>query len=202
MEKPNMNTFLQTVTGGAIFLTCLTGLTSQAMASDQIPKGWFKAGNAPQHYSISKDSQTSANTVKTSIRIKSLPSAGVGFTTLMQSVQAKHYLGQRVRLSAQIKTDKLAGWGGLWMRIDGPGGKVLGFDNMQNRKIQGTLPWKPYAVVLDIPAGSEHIAFGVLVSGQGDLWLDSFKFEVVDKSVPVTGTLTESIGPQNLDFGD
>jgi hypothetical protein len=93
--------------------------------------------------------------------------------------------------------------GGLWMRVDAPKRRSVSFDNMQNRPITGTSDWRSYAVVLDVPAESESISFGVLLAGQGRVWIDNVRFEVVDASVPVTGH-REPAGPgpapSNLDF--
>ena len=72
------------------------------------------------------------------------------------------------------------------MRVDGEGGKVLSFDNMQNRQIQGTRDWKQYEVVLDVPAESVGIYFGILLVGKGQVWLSQVQFEVVGTDVPTT----------------
>jgi hypothetical protein len=40
--------------------------------------------------------------------------------------------------------------------------------------------------VLDIPENSAVIAFGVILSGRGHVWLDQCKFEVVDEKTPTT----------------
>ncbi len=148
-----------------------------AIAADYIPTGWFKLGSKPQEYSINKDTQKSSPKVSNSLLIKGLPNADLkGFTTLMQAIKAKQYIGKRVRLAAKIKSHQLKGWAGLWMRIDGKN-KNLGFDNMENRKITGTTNWKEYSVVLDVSSGSEEIAFGVLTSGAGSIWIDSIRFD-------------------------
>jgi hypothetical protein len=58
-------------------------------------------------------------------------------------------------------------------------------------------------VVLDVPSDGFAIAFGVLLSGPGTVWVDDFKFERVPTTTPVT---SPSVGqgqprsPVNLDF--
>ena len=76
-----------------------------------------------------------------------------------------------------MKSVDVVDWAGLWMRVDGPGKKMLGFDNMQNRPLVGTKDWQQYQVVLDVPEESVHIAFGVLLSGKGQLWVSDVVFE-------------------------
>jgi hypothetical protein len=71
------------------------------------------------------------------------------------------------------------------MRVDGAG-SLLAFDNMQNRPIKGTTDWKRYDVVLDVPPEAKALAFGLLLAGNGQIWFDDLRLEVVDRSVAVT----------------
>lgn len=58
--------------------------------------------------------------------------------------------GHHVRFSGYIKTENLThGWAGLWWRVDGEPGKLLAFDNMQDRGAKGTSPWTPYSISID-----------------------------------------------------
>ena len=107
----------------------------------------------------------------------------------MKGMDPDDYLGHRVRMSAYIKTEDVEGWAGMWMRVDGesPPTIALSFDNMQNRPITGTTDWEAYEIVLDVPKEAENIAFGVLLSETGRVWVDDVVFEIVDNQVPVTG---------------
>ncbi|MEJ2884315.1 hypothetical protein [Pedobacter sp. GR22-6] len=164
-------------------------------------KGWFLAGSNPESYEIGtvKDAERNGN-----VAFLKSKKAVDGFGTIMQSFNPSTYLGKRVRLSGYIKSKDVKSWAGMWFRIDGPDkDNVLAFDNMQKRPITGTTGWKKYEIVLDAPENSKGFAFGVLQAGPGEVWLDDLKFEVVDKSVPVTNILekgTAVSGPQNLDF--
>ncbi len=124
-----------------------------------------------------------------------------GFGTLMQTFQASAYLNKRLRYSAYVKSEEVENWAGLWMRIDGSQAKMLGFDNMQNRPIKGTLDWQPYEIVLNVPQDSTNIAFGILLEGSGQVWLSDIRFTEVASDVSVTD-LTKSYPdqPENLDF--
>ncbi len=125
------------------------------------------------------------------------------FATMMQQFKADKYRGTRLRLSCFIKTRDVQHYAGLWMRIDSASEDVLQFDNMSNRPISGTSEWNHYAVVLDVPEQSATIAFGVLLSGPGQVWVDRFAFEKVDLSVESTNMETSSMlldEPINLSF--
>jgi hypothetical protein len=67
---------------------------------------------------------------------------------------------------------------------------------------QGTAGWQRYEVVLDVPKDATSISFGVLLTGGGEVWLNSTKFDVVGDDIPVTGW-GESLlpnAPVNLEF--
>ena len=163
-------------------------------------KGWFLAGSNPESYEIGTVKDTERNSTVAFLKSKK---AVDGFGTIMQSFNPTTYLGKRVRLSGYIKSKDLKSWAGMWFRIDGAEKKILAFDNMQKRPITGNTEWKKYEIVLDAPENSTGFAFGVLQAGPGQVWLDDLKFEVVDKTVPLTNILEngpETSGPQNLDF--
>jgi hypothetical protein len=184
-----------------VIATAMATLTFFAfkVADKEKVKGWFLAGSYPEGYDIGveKNAERHSNVAY----LKSIkPIKGDKFGTIMQSFFPEDYLGKRVKLTCYIKTDQVTEWAGLWFRIDGPSKIALGFDNMQDRPIKGTTGWKKYEIVLDVPGNSHAIAYGVLLSGPGTVWLDDMTFEVVRKDVPLT---KESVNkPQNTDFED
>ncbi|MCE2988992.1 MAG: hypothetical protein ACK5UX_15935 [Burkholderiales bacterium] len=184
----------------AALLGALIALT--VSAQPRIP-GWMLAGSDPQSYSIG----ISEKAGRLGGPAGYLQGRGDtdGFGTMMQTFLASQYEGNRVRISAQIKTENLKQAAGLWMRVDGKRGKVLSFDNMMDRPIKGSTDWKRYEIVLDAPSGTERIAFGVLMVDRGHLWVEDVKFEVVSATVPVTTKTVppedpDARAPQNLDF--
>lgn len=187
----------------ATALATLSLLTILAFKPFDDIKGWFLAGSNPESYEIGLVKDTERNGNVAFLRSKK---AVDGFGTIMQSFNPSIYLGKRVRLSGYIKSKDLKSWAGMWFRIDGPDKEnALAFDNMQKRPIKGTTAWQKYEIVLDAPENSTGFAFGVLQAGPGEVWLDDLKFEIVDKSVPVTNILDKSqtiSGPQNLNFED
>lgn len=174
-----------------------TALLVPTLASAASPAGWFLAGKDPASYVMEQDSKT-AHEGKTSARFASTREPK-GFGTMMQSFEPGEYRGKRVRLSAFVKAKQIRDWAGMWMRVDGPDMRSLGFDNMQGRPIRGTSDWKRYDIVLDVDDTAKGIAFGILMEGPGTLWLDEVKFQIVDESVPTTGGASKR-KPENLDF--
>ena len=148
-------------------------------------QSWFLAGDTPQDYAYGIDPTLRPNG-KASAYLKAGVAQPTGFGTLMQAFQGIEYRGKRLRMSGSVKAQEVEQWAGLWMRVDGDGGKTLSFDNMQNRPIQGTGDWKRYDIVLDVPAESVGIYFGILLAGKGQVWLSNVQFQVVGKEVPTT----------------
>jgi AraC family transcriptional regulator len=122
----------------------------------------------------------------------------------MQDVKAVLMRGKRIKMSAYLKAEDVR-WAALWMRVDGPEGIMLGFDNMADRPVKGTHDWRKYEVVLDVAEASIQVAFGVLLAEQGRVWADDFEFEEVGDDVATTDLLKGmpvAPGPVNLGFED
>ena len=185
------NTILMILTLlGAAVLASFAG-----SAADRIPKGWSKDGTRPHIYEVGLDAFVK-HSDKASAYIKLAGPDAVGFCTLMQSFKANGYHGKRVRMSAWVRTEN-ADSAQLWLRLDSANG-IAGFDNMNNRQVRGTVDWKKYELVLDVPTNTVKIAFGALLAGNGQAWVDDFVFEVVGKDTPTTNMLP----PEQMKEGD
>jgi hypothetical protein len=165
------------------------------------PAGWFLAGSAPADYNMGMDAKT-FHGGKGSGFLASSAVKPTGFGTLMQQFTPHQFVGKRVRLSAWVKSERIVDWAGVWMRVDGTSGKSVAFDNMQSRPIKGTNDWTKYDVVLDVPSDAANLAFGILIAGSGEAWIDDVSFAVVDTSVATTERPKEPqpTAPANLDF--
>lgn len=161
--------------------------------------GWILAGSHPEAYEYGTEKRSHEQKCG---YLRSKDEWDIdGFGTLMQSFKADKYRDQRLRYSAQVKAEKVESWAGLWMRVDGPSQRrVLAFDNMQSRPIQGTTDWQSYEVVLDVPQEGVDIAFGILLHGPGRVWISDIQFDVVDADTPITRSRYQSDQPVNLDF--
>lgn len=152
-----------------------------------LPTGWYAAGSKPAHYDMGIDKDVQLNG-KNAATIKSNTKKTSGFGTLMQTCSPNKYRGKRIRMSGYIKSENVASWAGLWLRVDEKSSQVpLAFDNMHDRPVKGTTEWKKYEIVLDVPSNAYLLAYGVLMDGAGQVWFANFNFEEVDNSVPTTG---------------
>jgi hypothetical protein len=186
-------------------IVAAVGLSAGALCA-AAPRGWYLAGSKPQDY------QTGVNdTLYNGHRVaflQSVATAPSGFGTLMQDFRADVYAGKRVRFSAMLKTENVADWAGIWMRIDKNTGsaspKMLVLDNMHDRPVKGTEDWKKCEVVLDVPKDATGIFFGLMLNGSGNVMMSDAKIETVGLDVPTTAKpIPDRVAPSapaNLDF--
>ena len=161
----------------------------------QAPAGWYGAGSHPGEYDMVVDRATKhGGAASATIRCKEANPSN-GFGTLMQTFKADGFRGKRLRLTGYVKSEGVADWAGLWVRVDGSEKTRLAFDNMGDRKIEGTTDWTKYTIVLDVPEDAAAIAFGLLMAGKGQTWVDDLAFDVVGPDVATTGLDVE---PQEL----
>ena len=160
---------------------------------------WIKAGSKPADYDMGVTSSEHHSGSKCAF-IKSKIAKISGFGTYMQTSAADAYLGKSVQMTGWIKSKDVKDWAGMWMRVDGPNPyQYLSFDNMQNRPITGTTDWKECTIVLDVPDSAKDLAFGVLLSGTGEVYFDDISFKILG---PATGNKGPDLmrGPSDLNF--
>ena len=172
----------------ALVIVFVTFSFTTSRAQNNCLKNWILDGNKWDSYETGCDT-TIFHSGKTSAYLKSVKQKIKGFGTIMQTINAGQYHGQRIRFSAWVKTKDVEDWAGLWMRVDDYNiyNFSLSFDNMFDRPIKGTKDWQKYEIVLDVPITGSKILFGILLSGAGKVWMDEVMLETVDKTVPVTG---------------
>lgn len=177
----------------------LTAAFAEDATSDKPINGWLFSESVPQEY-VSGTTQVDGVTGKSAF-IKAISASPTGNATLRQEIAADNYRGQRLRLSAEIKTDD-AGRVLLWVRVDGPQMKMLHFTDTEDRPVSGTTQWKRYDVVLDVPSDAVDIAFGYNLKGDGTAWARAFKLEPVGTDVPAPDSTGSALSdkPVNADF--
>ncbi|MGB3079913.1 MAG: S41 family peptidase [Saprospiraceae bacterium] len=115
------------------------------------------------------------------------------------------YAGKEIEVRAYMKLINVAdGVIGLMLRIDGESGP-LGFENMMDKKIEGTSDWKLYSVKLPYPENAKNIYIGALLSGTGQLWVDDFQV-LIDGKDPLyakvkKGTEYKAVHDKEFDKG-
>jgi hypothetical protein len=135
---------------------------------NELQADWFQAGS--DHANYSSGTYLGVGGIEKAMFIRGRNSSATGFSTVMREDKADRYRGQRVKLSATIKTEISSGRAAMWLRIDAADGSVLGFDNMEDRPILGTTDTKKYTIELDVPPAAAMVAYGVLFQGEGTVY--------------------------------
>jgi hypothetical protein len=170
-----------------------------------MPAGWITSGSRPEQYEMGVDpSEAGSPAVIRCIIEQDTPGyRESGFATMMQTINAGRYRGHRLRLRAELMTENVSGAGTIWMRVDGSPSASLRFDNMVQRKengsLKGSVPWSTREIVLDIPDEAGKINFGFFQQGAGTTRARAFNLSEVGSDVPETaGAYPDE--PVNLDF--
>jgi hypothetical protein len=154
------------------------------------PKGWVVGGTSDGLYAGDVDAEVrSEGAASGTLRSVQPPPSAYDFGVLSQGADAGTFRGQRVRFSAMVRTRGVKDWAGLWLRVDGPNGadgQPLAFDNMHDRPIEGDTEWTREAIVLEVPSTASGLAYGLLLTGEGQAWLDDVRIERVGPDVPTT----------------
>ncbi|MBS1854423.1 MAG: erythromycin esterase family protein [Acidobacteria bacterium] len=100
--------------------------------------------------------------------------------------------GRHVHLSGYIQTSGITGYAGYWMRVVGPSGERLGFNDMSGIGPGGSTGWQQYSFEVDVSPDAVDVLFGTVQKGDGTAWfdqvaitLDGLPYE--DAAAPNTG---------------
>lgn len=157
----------------------------------EVPTGWFAPPiNARNGYTIELSDEGAKTGRRVVLMSKSAtPSSEAGETlpgttlgNVMQVADATPYRGKRVRFSGWVRTEVLplgllGGRAQAWFRVDRPGGHMGFFDNMQDRPIRGK-DWERFEIIGDIALDAETINFGLMLFGNGKVWLDGVAVDI------------------------
>jgi hypothetical protein len=101
------------------------------------------------------------------------------FGALMQRIPGQGLGGRALHLEAEVCTEGVRGWAGLWLRVDGPG-RTLFFDNMRDRPLRGSTPWATHRLSVALPPETAWVNYGALLAGVGTVWIDDVRVLVRD----------------------
>lgn len=143
--------------------------------TEELPSGWIKWGESD----LGID-QTITVSGKNSLFIQVNEDQEFGSAALRLPANFK---GKKITLEGFIKYENATdGHVGLLMRID-KDEQSLGFDNMQNQKLQGTADWKKYSITLDFKENADEIYVAGIIVGKGKAWFDNFKVTIDGKPI-------------------
>lgn len=113
--------------------------------------------------------------------------------------------GDTVELRGWLKTENVAGFAGLWLRVDAHG-KAVEFDSTQKQNLHGTHDWQAFSVRLPLHDDEDRLFFGASLSGTGIAWVDDLELLVDGKPVaeappplPPSGIQITTLTPMQID---
>lgn len=169
-----------------------------------LPTGWTRAGDQPEIFEMGRAHR--GQTPAAAIRLKPGEAAGAAFGTLMQSVDAAPFRGQRVALTGKLAADDVSGGVTIWLRADDITKRMVAFDNLEEAPagkgpVNGTCDWAERVIVLDIPDEAQTLNFGFYLRGGGTAWCSGLQLEQVGTDAPVTSARqSPALVPQNMSF--
>lgn len=131
---------------------------------------WKVTGEAVWHYERGIDTTTTTGSPSAFLRSSSAESASL--CTLQQLVEAQHYWGKALQLSACLKTTSVR-------RVHFFVKHWLGDGTSVEEIITGTTGWTEYRLTLPIEVGAFGFVFGVTLDGPGQCWLNNVQFQVL-----------------------
>ena len=119
---------------------------------------------------------TIASEGKQSLRIE--PAGKEPWAVAAQVVRDLRLRGTRLRLSFAMKTEGVTGKGaGPWVEVqDGYGRRM----SNHTEYATGTQDWARRSIEFVVPAGMYQFEVGTILDGQGKVWIDDFRLEVLE----------------------
>jgi len=181
-----------------VLVTSAVGIAYGADPAPKPPRGWsLYEEPAPGQYEISTD-RTVSRSGKASGKLRSLQAKAESVGALGQEFsRVRAYRGQRVQVSAYVRTEAVANEVALAVRFDRAGLEPIIYNDLDALTQKGTTAWIYHRLVVDIPYEVTHIGFALELHGTGTAWIDEVRLQVVDKSTPLTDGTTD---PTNLEL--
>ena len=152
------------------------GLLGFERAENGHPAGW---GAFPTEH-ISSDDQVYHGGQR-SVLVERQPGSAQNFSGVNLTLPVD-FGGSRIQLSGFVRTEDVAGFAAMWMRLDGGSGP-LAFDTMQNLNLHGTTGWKEYTISVPVHPDGRNLYFGFLLNGAGKAWADDLRLLVDGKPI-------------------
>lgn len=173
----------------ALGLVFLLGVDAAAPALPSFDtSNWRMTGTNPSGYSGDR-TVDKAGIATITIKANAQATADA-FGSVAYKLDATKYQGDHVAVAGVLST-AAATSGRFWMRVDDANGKVLQFDNMVNRALQGDTKETPFEIVLDVPSSGKTIYLGLLLVGTGSASARDIRFGPVAKDTPTTNQLPQ-----------
>lgn len=170
--------------------TAATQPVQGTLVLEMTPGEWLLRGDLSYNYRQEIDRNDTYSGAPSAVvrHERATPTGDVYLVRMLNGNDLAPLLGKRVRFSAYIKAEGVQELAELWLRPADYLPKYGSFDGTLNRPITGTTGWVRYEVTKDVPATSNSLTFGIRLVGDGKLWVDMARIEIMGQEVAVTGS--------------
>jgi hypothetical protein len=153
------------------------GFESGTTAPTEDPDGWFFYQHAgATSYLFVLDEAVRRGGAR-SLRIDNVGVEPYG--SVAQIVAGRELSGKTVRFSAWLKTRGADDRGATLFIIAMRGGYIAAYNFMAGAAVKGTRDWARHTLTLAIPAQAEQVQVGATLEGEGTVWIDDARLEVM-----------------------
>jgi hypothetical protein len=166
-----------------------SGVQERPAAQKSSIRGWTLRSYAPDDYEVGIDhlsfhgGRGSGYVEYTVDPMVVHPRRGPAF--LIQAFKADRFRGERIRVTAYLRSVRAHGDPYLWIRAEGST-RMEQYGLIPDTKGDSS-GWVRQECVVDIAQSDTVIAIGAAMGWRGTIWLDDVWIEMVGKDVPLSG---------------
>ncbi|MDQ5824018.1 MAG: hypothetical protein M3441_07375 [Chloroflexota bacterium] len=150
---------------------------------------WLADGNYPAGFEIGLDDKDAhGGTASAYIKSTSNLTSDSDTARLEQWFDPSQFRNQRIRVSGYMRSDNISK--NVLLRVVAHSGnaRAANLAEIPTGTVRGRQTWQEYSLVVDVPRDSLYISVSMSLEGEGEVWFDDLKVEIVDKTVPLTGS--------------
>ena len=157
-------------------------LSFDGSVQNGVPVGWFNSfghvSGVSTAYGIRVVHRSAHSGAGTCAVLEKEAAVAGEFGSLMQRCPGRLLAGRTIRIEGELRTEKVSGWAGLWLRADAEEEPNLFFDNMSRRPLVGTTNWTRYFIDAPLPINTDWLNYGIVLSGAGIVYADNIRLLV------------------------
>lgn len=164
-----------------------------------LPDGWFRYTPA---YIIKRDS-VEKHSGRYSLSIESVPGKQTAmFGGASTFIPATTYEGKELELKLFLKLkDVKNGAANAFLRMQNEGSELLYSGDLLHQNIQGSSDWVSYSIKAKYPKGVSKIIIGILLGGEGKLWVDDVHLFIDNREIVNTAIKYKGGDDKEFDQG-
>jgi len=165
------------------FLVASAALAASTSETTQL-LGWQLTAPSSDRFEASPDQNVTFDGKSTARLQTSVATADLG--SLIHSIDAEKYRGERLRFATNAKTKGVEVGTGSWLRIDSSSTPFRAYVDTHDVHLRGDNVWTSLTIVIDVPQDAQTVYFGLSQEGPGTSWFGPVSVETVDHTVPVS----------------